>query len=209
MNGNALIARHVDQSPVVECGVQHSHSVVFRHVDLIKDTKPAVLRGKRDRAAAQPHLAAGEGICADKRAAIGIHMERHSVDRTAEQPRKVVRQDIFARGLAAGEQDILSLQQRGNRQIHDLIADEFDRRLGNAAAHRLVRDILLSKLLQSERQLFSHAVNDPLLCAEFFCAICRLRRRSMRCIIVFLQGLVNLRQKRKPNYEFGVDPFSF
>ena len=38
--------------------------------------------------------------------------------------------------------------------------------------------------------------------------ICRLRRRSMRCIIVFLQGLVNLRQKRKPNYEFGVDPFS-
>lgn len=78
-------------------------------------------------------------------------MERHSVDRTAEQPRKVVRQDIFARGLAAGEQNVLPLQKRGDGQLHDLIADEFDGRLGDAATHRLVRDVLLFELLQSER----------------------------------------------------------
>ena len=36
-------------------------------------------------------------------------------------------------------------------QLHDLIADEFDGRLGDAAAHRLVRDVLLFELLQTER----------------------------------------------------------
>ena len=148
---DTLIARHVDEAAVVERGVQHGHSVVFRHVDLIQDAEASVLRGERDRAAAQPHLAAGEGVGSDQRAAVGIHMERHSVDRTAEQPRKVVRQDIFARGLAAGEQNVLPLQKRGDGQLHDLIADEFDGRLGDAAAHRLVRDVLLFELLQTER----------------------------------------------------------
>ena len=61
------------------------------------------------------------------------------------------KENAVASGLAAGEQDILSLQQRGDRQIHDLIADEFDGRLGDAAAHRLVRDVLLFELLQTER----------------------------------------------------------
>lgn len=78
-------------------------------------------------------------------------MERHGVDRTGEEPREVVRQDIFARGLAAGEQNVLPLQQCGDGQLHDLIADEFDGRLGDAAAHRLVRDVLLFELLQTER----------------------------------------------------------
>ena len=32
---DTLIARHVDEAAVVEHGVQHGHSVVFRHVDLI------------------------------------------------------------------------------------------------------------------------------------------------------------------------------
>ena len=78
-------------------------------------------------------------------------MERHSVDRTGEEPREVVRQNVLARGLAAGEQNVLPLQQRGGGQLHDLIADEFDGRLGDAAAHRLVRDVLLFELLQTER----------------------------------------------------------
>ena len=78
-------------------------------------------------------------------------MERHSVDRTGEEPREVVRQNVLARGLAAGEQNVLPLQQRGGGQLHDLIADEFDGRLGDAAAHRLVRDVVLFELLQSER----------------------------------------------------------
>ena len=151
MDRDTLIARHVDEAAVVERGVQHGHSVVFRHVDLIQDAEAAVLRGERDRAAAQPHFAAGEGVGSDQRAAVGIHVERHSVDRTAEQPRKVVRQDIFARGLAAGEQNVLPLQKRGDGQLHDLIADEFDGRLGDAAAHRLVRDVLPFELLQTER----------------------------------------------------------
>ena len=68
-------------------------------------------------APAQPHLAAGKGVCADEGAAVCVHVEGDIIAGPAKQPGQIIRQNVLARGLLAAQQDIFSLQKGGHGQI--------------------------------------------------------------------------------------------
>ena len=144
--------------------MKHRDRVVFCHVDLIEHAEPAVLRRKRDGAAAQPHLAAGEGVGADEHAAVGIHMERSGEHRAREEPCEVVRKNVLARRLSAREQEILPLQQRGDRRIEHLFADESNHRARNAPLRGRIHAPLFFEPLQPERKVFSHDIVFSFYC---------------------------------------------
>ena len=93
------------------------HGLVFCHVDLVQDAEAALLRRLGHRAPAQPHLAAGKGVCADEGAAVCVHVEGDIIAGPAKQPGQIIRQNVLARGLLAAQQDIFSLQKGGHGQI--------------------------------------------------------------------------------------------
>ena len=144
--------------------MKHRDRVVFRHIDLIEHAEPTVLRRKRDGTAAQPHLAAGEGVGADEHTAVGIHMERGGEHRAREEPCKVVRKDVLARRLSACEQEILPLQQRGDRRIEHLFADKLHHRARNASLRGRIHAPLFFEPLQPERKVFSHDIIFSFCC---------------------------------------------
>ena len=144
--------------------MKHRDRVVFCHVDLIEHAEPAVLRRKRDGAAAQPHLAAGEGVGADEHAAVGIHMERGGEHWAREEPCEVVRKNVLARCLSAREQEILPLQQCRDRRIEHLFADESNHRARNAPLRGRIHAPLFFEPLQPERKLFSHDIIFSFCC---------------------------------------------
>ena len=144
--------------------MKHRDRVVFRHIDLIEHAEPTVLRRKRDGTAAQPHLAAGEGVGADEHTAVGVHMERGGEHRAREEPCKVVRKNVLARRLSACEQEILPLQQRGDRRIEHLFADESNHRARNAPLRGRIHAPLFFEPLQPERKVFSHDIIFSFCC---------------------------------------------
>ena len=144
--------------------MKHRDRVVFRHIDLIEHAEPTVLRRKRDGTAAQPHLAAGEGVGADEHTAVGVHMERGGEHRAREEPCKVVRKNVLARRLSACEQEILPLQQRGDRRIEHLFADKLHHRARNASLRGRIHAPLFFEPLQPERKVFSHDIIFSFCC---------------------------------------------
>ena len=89
-----------------------------------------------------------EGICTDQRAGVSIYMERYVIQRTPEQIGQVLREDVLAGRLGAGQENILSLQQGCDRHREDFITEVRDLRLRQTILHRVVYGVLSPEIFQ-------------------------------------------------------------
>ena len=138
MQGDTLIAGHVDEAPVIQRRVQNRHGVALGHVDLIENAETAVLGAAVHRPPAELHLVVLEGVRADEGGAVGIHVKGHIVNGPAEEPGQIFRQDILAGGLIAHQKEVLSVQKGHHRHLQDLLADEIGGGAGHAVLNRFL-----------------------------------------------------------------------
>lgn len=85
------------------------NGIVFCHIDLVQHAEAAELGALIHRPLAEPHLVGLKGVGADEGGAVCVHMEGNVIGRTAKNPGKGFAEDIFAGGLAAGEQQVFAL----------------------------------------------------------------------------------------------------
>ena len=149
MQRDDVVARHIDQTAVVQHGVKHGDSVVFRHVDLVKDAEAAVGSGLRHWPLAQTHFAADKGVGSDEGAGVGVDVEGDGILRPAEQPGQIVRQNVLAGCLAAAQQQVFPLQQGRRRQLQRLLADKVNHGFYDSRLHRRIHRIIPSELLKA------------------------------------------------------------
>ena len=102
--------------------MQNRQRLVFRHVDLVQNAEAAIARAEIDRAGTEGHLSVFKGIHADEACRVHIHMEGHIPAGARKDLRQIFREHIFARGLAAGEQQIFSAQNGGDSGLPDLFS---------------------------------------------------------------------------------------
>ncbi len=79
MKVDLLIARHIDDPPVVQCRMKNSHGIIFRHIDLIKANSRALV----DRSFSERHFRSrkvSESACC----CLYLHGTIHN--RTAKDP---------------------------------------------------------------------------------------------------------------------------
>ena len=119
-----LIARHIDDPPVVQCRMKNSHGIIFCHIDLIKDPKAAIGRTLIDRPFPERHFVIPEGIGTNERTAVCIYMERYIINRTAKDPGQIFRQDIFSGGFRTAEQDVFPCKDSCHRHLENIGAKE-------------------------------------------------------------------------------------
>ena len=91
--------------------MQHGQSFVFRHVDLVQNGEATVLHALIDRAGTEPHLPVFKRVHADEAGGVHVDVEGNVPGRTAEHCGQVFRQDVFAGGLPAGQQQVFATQQ--------------------------------------------------------------------------------------------------
>ena len=113
VQADALVAGHIDGAAEVQRRVEHGQRLVLCHVDLIEHAEAAALSAAVDRARAERDLTALEGVHADEGGRVHVHMEGDIPCRAAEGGGQIFRQHVFARGLAAGEQQVLPAEQGG------------------------------------------------------------------------------------------------
>ena len=102
--------------------MQHRQGLVFRHVDLVQNPEAAVFRTEVHRTRPEGHLSVFKGVHADEAGGIHIHVEGHIPAGTAEHHGQILRQHIFAGGLAAGQQQVLSAQDSGDGRLPHLFS---------------------------------------------------------------------------------------
>ena len=163
--------------------MQYGQRLVFRHIDLVEHAEAAVLCAEVYRPRAEAHLAALEGIHTNEARGVHIHMEGNITRRTAEDLRKVFRQHVFARGLAAGEQQILPAQNGGDRRLPHVLSVIAIPRLRHAVrklrGHRVLhakfpdavqkrgtKPLLFQKIQQSKLTLSAGVHRTPLFFAH-------------------------------------------
>ena len=132
MKRNFIVARHIDDAAVVERGVKNTDRIVFRHVDLIENTKTAFLCTAVNAAFPECDLLVLERICSDQLGASCVYMEGNVVRRSSENIRQCLCQHVFSRCLLAGQQQIFALQQRGNCHLQNLFSEKRDFRRAHA-----------------------------------------------------------------------------
>ena len=132
MKRNFIVARHIDDTAVVERRVKNTDRIVFRHVDLIENTKAAFLGTAVNAALPECDLLVLERIGSDQLGTSRIYMEGNVVRRSSENVRQCLRQHIFSRCLFAGQQQIFALQKRGNRHLQNLFSKKRDFRRAHA-----------------------------------------------------------------------------
>ena len=133
MEADALIAGHVNGAAEVQRGVEHSQRFVFRHVDLIQHAEAAQFRALVDGALAQGDGAVGKGVRTQQGGGVGVDVEGHIPAGTGEGGGQIFRQDVFAGGLGADQQQVLAAQQGRGRLFPDILAVIEIPGLGNPA----------------------------------------------------------------------------
>ena len=139
MEADAVIARHVDGPAEVQCGMEHRQGFVLGHVDLVQNAETALFRALIDRALAQRYLAVIERVGAQQGGGIGVDVKGHIPTGTPESGSQVFRENIFAGGLGAHQQQVLPAQQSRQGLFPDLLAVIEIAGLRNPAAQALFR----------------------------------------------------------------------
>ena len=119
---DALVAGDINDPAVVQCGVENGQSFIFSHVHLVKHAEAAQAGTLADGALSERHPAVLQGVGADEGGSIYIHIHGHIPHRASEDRRQVFGQDIFARGLGAGQEQMLPAQEGRGGTLPDLPA---------------------------------------------------------------------------------------
>jgi hypothetical protein len=119
---DAVVARHVDDAPEVQRGVEHRQGLVFRHVDLVQHAEAAALRAAQNGALAHGDPAVGKRVRPDEGRGVRVDVKGDVPLRPAEHGGQVLRQDVLAGGLGAHQQQILPGQQRRGRRLPNFAA---------------------------------------------------------------------------------------
>ena len=119
---DALVAGDINDAAVVQCGVENGQSLVFGHVHLVQHTEAAQAGALADGALPECHPAVLEGVGSDKGGGIHIHIHGHIPHRASKDRRQIFSQDIFARGLGAGQEQMLPAQEGRGGTLPDLPA---------------------------------------------------------------------------------------
>ena len=104
-----------------------------------------MLCAKVHGAGAEADLAALERVHADEARGVHVHVERHVPCGTGKDLGEVFRQYVFARGLAAREQQVLPAQNGGDRRLPHVLAIIMIPRLRDAVLQLRRRRILRVK----------------------------------------------------------------
>ena len=139
---HAVVAGDVDGAAEVQRGVQHGKSLIFGHVDLVEHAEAPVLRAEVDGAGAEGHLSVFKGVHADEPGGIHADVEGNVPRGAAEGLRQIFGQHVLAGRLAAGEQQVLAAQQRGDGGLPDLFPIIMIARLRDAALQRRLGGVL-------------------------------------------------------------------
>ena len=145
MKLNPLISRHIDHPPIVEGSMEHTGCIIFRHIDLIEDTKSAFFRTAVHTSLSKLHFIVSEGIRSDQGTAVRIYIKGNIVGRSSKHPCQVFRQNIFTRCLAACEQQIGTLEQRRHGHLQNFFPIERNLRFRDPVSYCLVNRILFSE----------------------------------------------------------------
>ena len=114
-----LIARHIDDPPVIQHTVQHRQRLVLRHVDLVEHREAAVFTREIDRPRLEHNSTPIEAVRPDHRRRIHPHMEGQVPHRALKQRRQVLAEDVLARRFRPRQQQILPAEKRRDRRLPD------------------------------------------------------------------------------------------
>ena len=117
-----LIARYIDDPPVIQHTVQHRQRLVLRHVDLVEHREAAVFTREVDRPRFEHDPTSIEAVRPDHRRRIHPHMEGHIPHRALKQRRQILAEDVLARRLRPRQQQISPAEKRRDRRLPDLPA---------------------------------------------------------------------------------------
>ena len=119
---DALVARHVDDPPVIQRGVEHRQRLIFGHVHLVQHTEAAQTGAAADRPLPEHHLALLQGVRADKGGGVHVDVHGYVPHGAAEHGGQILRQHVLAGGLRPRQQQVLAAQQRSRRALPDRLA---------------------------------------------------------------------------------------
>ena len=102
--------------------MEHRQGLIFRHVDFVQHAEAAGLGAGIHRPGSELHLTVPESIRAHQRPGIGVHMQGNVPHGPLKQSRQILGQHVFARGLAARQQQVLPGQHRSEHLLPDLNA---------------------------------------------------------------------------------------
>ena len=129
MKINLIIPWHINGSSVIQSSMQHGNSIIFRHIDLIQDTKASMLGTSVNTTLPKFYLIVLKSIRTDQISAVSIHMKGYIVDGSAENISKILCQYIFASGLRSCEKKIFPLKKGSHGHFKGFFSIEMDRRL--------------------------------------------------------------------------------
>ena len=101
MQIDSFIAWHIDHSSMIQCGMKNAGCIIFCHIDLIKDAKPALFRTAVYASFPEFHLIIAERVSSYQRTAVRIDIEGNIIRRSAEDPCQILRQNIFTGRLGS------------------------------------------------------------------------------------------------------------
>ena len=139
VEGDPLVAGHVDGPAEVQRGMEHRQRLVLGHVDLVQHAEAAHLRTLVDGALPQRHGAVFKGVRAQQGGGVRVDVEGHVPAGAAEHGGQVFRQHVLAGGLGAHQQQVLPAQQSRQGLFPDLLAVIEIAGLRNPAAQALFR----------------------------------------------------------------------
>ena len=82
MQIDLVISRNINGTAVIQSGVKNGNRVVFRHIDLIKDSEASIFRTLVNTSLAELYLVVCERIRSDEICTVCIYMERNIVGGT-------------------------------------------------------------------------------------------------------------------------------
>ena len=135
---DALVAGHIDGAAEIQHRVEDSQRLVLCHVDLIQHAKAAALSTAVDR--------------------VHIHMERDIPCRAAKGGGQILRQHIFAGGLAAGQQQVLAAEQGGQCLLPDVFSIVSKGRLRHTGSQSLGQRVDGTIFIDGQQQIRADAL---------------------------------------------------
>ena len=155
---DALVAGHIDGAAEIQHRVEDSQRLVLCHVDLIQHAKAAALSTAVDRAGPEFDGTALKGVHADEGGRVHIHMERDIPCRAAKGGGQILRQHIFAGGLAAGQQQVLAAEQGGQCLLPDIFSIVSKGRLRHTGSQSLGQRVGGTIFIDGQQQIRADAL---------------------------------------------------
>ena len=89
------ISRYINASSMIQCGMKHGYRVILCHINLIENTKTAVLCTFVNRSLSKLNFIIFKSICTYQCCTVCIHMKGNIIGWSSKHPGKCLAEDIF------------------------------------------------------------------------------------------------------------------